>query len=99
MQAVGNISQFPELRQIYQAICNRQKYWAFDGKKHQVGWFRNKNLYYVDHNGKRYVEQNPASSSVYAKRAQEGVKIVWVIRLEDNKYLGRIEKGVVYMHQ
>jgi len=96
MQELGAVSRFPELCQIYQAIVNKQKFWAFGGQAREVGLFHEKNLRYVDHNGIRYVEQNPNSQSAYADRARRGAKIVWCIRLSDNQYVGRIENGVVY---
>lgn len=96
---VGPVSKFPELCQIWQGIVNKQQYWAFSGCAKPVGHFAAKNLYYVDHDGVRYVEQNPHTSSPYASRARQGAQIVWCIRLSDNQYLGYIENGEVYMQQ
>lgn len=96
MNNLGNVSQFPELTQIYQAVVNHQSDWTFNGKKQNTQIFKNKNLYYIDHNGVRYVEQNKNSNSAYAQRVRTGAKIIWVIRLSDNCYLGRIENNVVY---
>lgn len=94
----GPIRQFPELNAIYCAIIYRADVVAFEDKsQHPVRKFKGGTLYAVDYKGIRYVEQNQNTSSAYAKRATAGAKIIWVIRLRDNEYLGYIEDGIVHM--
>lgn len=98
MQHVGSLTTYHGLNQIAQAIFRRNKGETLTNLDEQpkVQCFPNKKLYYVDHAGVRYVEQNPNTRSEYAARAKKGAKIIWVIRLRDNQYLGRIEDGEVF---
>lgn len=41
-----------------------------------------------------FIEQNPEKNSSYALAARSGARIMWI--LEGNKWLGRIEDGVLY---
>lgn len=41
-----------------------------------------------------FIEQNPERDSTYARASREGARIMWI--LEGNKWLGRIEDGVLY---
>ncbi len=97
MNNLGAVNQYPQLAQIYQAIANRQPTWAFNDGAGPVNVFKAKDLYYIDYEGRRYVEQNKHSHSEYAARARRGACIVWVIEEKGGQYLGRIEDGVVYM--
>ena len=99
MRDVGPLSEFPELSEIVGAIFNRQflQVRLSNGQIIKAGAFQPKNLWYVDHAGMRYVEQNPNSKSEYADRAREGTRIVWVIRKSDSQYLGRVEGDRVFM--
>lgn len=40
-----------------------------------------------------YLEQNPHSGSVWAHRAQDGDRILWVIHEPSGKYVGRVLNG------
>lgn len=42
-----------------------------------------------------YLEQNPFSGSKYAKMAQEGAKILWIIHTKTGKYVGKVMDGRV----
>ncbi len=110
MRSLGNVDQFPTLRAIYEGIINATQTNVGGmlitlpanagtalGEILVVKRFQAKKLNYVDHQGVRYVEQNPNSSSAYAKRARAGAQIVWSIRLRDNQYLGYVENGEVFM--
>ena len=110
MRSLGKVDQFPILQAIYEGIFrgNQANVGGMlislpanagtgQGEILMVKRFRAKKLNYVDHQGVRYVEQNPASSSDYAKRARAGAQIVWSIRLRDNQYLGYVEDGEVFM--
>lgn len=100
MELIGKVENFKDLEAIYQAVTTGKAgdIIPIEGKP-KVGFFVSKKLRFVDHAGVRYVEQNPQSSSVYAQRARQGAKIVWVIRLKGDVYLGRIEDGNVYQKQ
>jgi hypothetical protein len=98
MRDVGPLSEFPELSEIVGAIFNRQflQVRLSNGQIIKASSFQPKNLWYVDHNGMRYVEQNPNSKSEYADRARSGARIIWVIRKSDNQYLGRVDGDRVF---
>ena len=103
---LGSISQYPELQAICGAIFSKQMHFSIPNGKHlRTKLFRGM-LFAVDHEGVRYVEQNPATSSPYAQRARAGAHIVWVIRTAHkiegqwvpcNEYRGYIEDGTVWM--
>jgi hypothetical protein len=105
MQRVGTLDQFEELKLIINAILSHEQglqipqIAALDPSNllPAVNFFRGKGLYYLDFMGIRYVEQNPNTQSAYASRAREGSQIVWIIRLRDDRYLGRVEDGEVFM--
>lgn len=93
---LGSVSQYPLLQKIYSAVCGDGKNFTYDGKTIKVGKFVNKNLFYVEMDGLRYVQQNPNSQSAYALRARRGVKIMWIIRLSDDVFMGRVENDTVF---
>lgn len=99
MQDVGHLNQFPELNAIVWTIFRRQylPVQLPDGNIIKAKCFSGKDLWYVDYEGSRYVEQNPKTGSSYAKKAQAGAKIVWVIRKGDGYYLGCVEGNRVFM--
>jgi len=43
-----------------------------------------------------FLEQNQNKDSQYGRRAKNGSRIMWVIRKEDNTYIGRVENGTLY---
>jgi hypothetical protein len=97
---VGHLSEFPELNEIVGAIFKRQflQVRLSNGQIVKASSFQPKNLWYVDHAGMRYVEQNPTTKSEYARRARAGAQIVWVIRKCDGAYLGCVEGDRVFSY-
>jgi hypothetical protein len=103
---LGSVSKFPELAAICGAIFSKAMFFSLpDGTRLRTKLFKGK-LFAVEHNGVRYVEQNPQTQSAYAQRARAGARIVWVIRVARqvgdhwvpvNEWLGRIEDGFVWM--
>lgn len=101
----GSLSKYPELQAICGAIFSRAMYFSLpNGGRLRTRLFKGQ-LFAVEHEGLRYVEQNPDTSSAYAARAREGVRIVWVIRVarkvngqwvKCNEWVGRIEDGIVW---
>ncbi len=101
----GSLSKFPELQAICGAIFSRAMHFSLpNGTRLRTRLFKGK-LFAVEHEGKRYVEQNPNTSSAYATRTRGGARIVWVIRIARkingqwvpcNEWLGRIEDGIVW---
>jgi hypothetical protein len=98
MRDVGHLSEFPELNEIVGAIFKRQflQVRLSNGQIVKASAFQPKNLWYVDHAGLRYVEQNPSTGSEYARRARSGIRIVWIIRKSDSQYLGRVDDDRVF---
>ncbi len=96
-RSLGQVGQYPELWTIWSAIIMHLPSFKLpNGKEISTKQFKGGDLWAVDLDGKRYVEQNPHTRSAYAARAGAGAKIVWIIRLADNEYLGYIEDGEVW---
>lgn len=95
---LGPVDQFAVLNCIYEAIVERKQMFVLpDGTSLQTRRFLGGEIYAVDYNGIRYIQQNPRTHSSFANRAREGAKIVWAIRKQPNTYLGYIEDGIVHM--
>ncbi len=103
---MGSVSQFGTLQAICGAIAQRTIHFSLPGGQRLRTRIFKRSLFAVEHEGIRYVEQNPKTQSVYAARARAGASIVWVIRvarkMDDqwvacNEWIGRIEDGVVWM--
>jgi len=106
MKLLGPITKFAELHRIYQAVCHGKEGDGVELVHPKLGAsvmfvqrFALKDLLYLDFNGLRYVQQNPKTSSEYAARARQGAKIMWIIRLSDNQYLGVVDNGQVYQKE
>lgn len=97
-QPLGDVSKFKELDAIYRAITNHDAVAVLpSGAKVRTKIMGHpRKLFAIDHAGIRYVEQNPATTSQYALRARRGAKIIWIIRLKSNQYMGYIEDGQVF---
>jgi hypothetical protein len=104
MRNVGKLEEFPILQAIVESIFAKTAVVIkrSDIKEPIRTRFNNrKDLWYVDHQGVRYVEQNPKTNSGYALRSrppEEGgtnAKIVQVY--QGGEYLGCIEDGEVFM--
>lgn len=112
MRHVGQLKKFPELAAIAEAIfAHKARFETPDGTSLTTRVFK-KTLYAVDHGCFRYVEQNPNTYTDYARRAQEGIQILWVARThrkimdaaEQVQYVpcsegwcGRVDDGEVFM--
>jgi len=101
---LGPVAEYNQLSAIYQAICEQVLwFWLPEGGS-QIRC-RTKimgpdvKLMAVDHAYRRYIEQNPKTQSIYAEKAREGVRIVWVIDTRTSDFIGRIEDGVVWMKE
>lgn len=112
MNRIGQLKDFPALEAIADAINSKKMHFRLpDGTALRTKLFKGV-LFAVDHEGVRYVEQNPKTSSAYAARARAGSRIIWVIKTHqkardattgrdylvpcENHWLGRIEDGQVY---
>lgn len=97
-ECLGDTSKFPLIHAINSAIIHKEAHVVLpSGAKVRMKVMGHpRKLYAIDHEGIRYVEQNQATNSQFALRARRGAKIVWVIRLKDNQYVGFIEDGVAY---
>ncbi len=103
---LGSVSQFPTLQAICGAIFSKTMHFSLpSGQRLRTKLFK-RSLFAVEHEGIRYVEQNTKTQSAYARRARDGARIVWAIRVARkvdnqwvacNDWLGRIEDGVVWM--
>jgi hypothetical protein len=90
----GMLEEYPILNQIANAIFSpTAKHVDLNGERVYLKQMANNTIKGLDYKGLRYVEQNPASGSPYALKAQAGEKIIWVIQ---GSYIGRIENGVVW---
>lgn len=109
----GRVENFPELCAIADAIFTKKRSFQLpDGTRLRTKLFKG-TLYAVDHNGVRYVEQNPNTNSAYALRARDySARIFWVIRTHRRcadaagtehyvpcveQWLGYVEDGRVYL--
>lgn len=97
-ECLGDTSKFPLVHAINSAIIYKEAHVVLPsgGKVRMKLMGQPRKLYAVDHEGLRYVEQNLSSNSQFALRARRGAKIVWVIRLKDNQYVGYIEDGQIF---
>lgn len=97
-RCLGDVNKFAELKAIYQAIVHQEAEARLpSGAKVRTKVMGHpRKLYAIDYNGIRYVQQNTSTNSQYALRARRGAKIVWIIRLKDNQYLGYCENGITY---
>ena len=101
----GPVGNYPLLQAICGAIFSKVMFFSLpDGTRLRTKLFKGE-LFAVEHDGLRYVEQNPRTRSAYAERARAGARIIWVIRITRkvgdkwipvNEWLGRIEDGIVW---
>lgn len=103
---LGNVDQYPELAAIVGAIFSKVRYFSLpNGQRVQTKVMAGGYCFAVDHQGRRYIEQNPKKDSDEARRVRAGARIVWVIQTHDNqnrplnpnKWVGKIEDGIVRM--
>ena len=106
MDSIGPVSKYPDLAAIYEAVTSHRHYYTTiqptprtaAGTRVFTRSFAGGKVIGLDHEGLRYVEQNVCTNSQFAAKAREGAKIMWVIDLRTNHYLGRVEDGVVYLN-
>jgi hypothetical protein len=78
-------------RLVYETIFQNMPSVEIDGKEHQIKKSSKSKVRLVEYEGLTYIEQNPHKSSQWAKEAQEGHQIMWVMR--GRQYLARIRDG------
>lgn len=100
MVLIGSLEKWPVIARIVEGIFNRKQLYVQVPTATKVAAIKGfgpvGRIRAVDFDGKRYLEQNPRTTSAYATRARKGVQIVWVIDQASGEYLGRIESGRVY---
>jgi hypothetical protein len=104
---LGDVDRFPELAAIVGAIFAKVRFFSLpEGTRCRTKIMASGECFAVDHNGRRYIEQNRATNSPESERARDGAQIVWVIQTHDdrtghplptNRWLGKIEDGIVRM--
>jgi len=75
----------------YEAMFEGKESVEIEGKKYQVQRTSNTGLRVVYAGEMRYIEQNPAKASHWGTMANEGHRIIWVIK--DGKYLAQVRDG------
>ena len=78
-------------RIIYDGIFNDEPSVEIDGNVYPIEITSRAHVKYVTYHGYRFIEQNPKKSSQWAKKAQEGHQIMWV--MEGRRYLARMMDG------
>jgi hypothetical protein len=78
-------------RLVYDAIFQDRASAEIDGEECQIKKTSKSKVRLVEYDGLTYIEQNPHKSSQWAKEAQEGHQILWVMR--GRQYLARIRDG------
>jgi len=106
-RVLGNIDRYPPLAAIVGAIFSKVRYFSLpDGTRLRTKIMANGQCFAVDHQHRRYVEQNRTSNSPEASRVRNGARIVWVIQthndttgqpLDPHLWVGKIEDGLVRM--
>ena len=78
-------------RLIYNAIFDDQSSVEIAGVPYEIERTSKSKVRLVEYEGLTYIEQNPHKSSQWAKEAQEGHRILWV--MQGRRYLFRIRDG------
>ncbi|MHA1965791.1 MAG: hypothetical protein ACXACG_12405 [Candidatus Thorarchaeota archaeon] len=78
-------------RKIYDAIFDGLDGIELEGDVHPIRQTSKSKVRLVEIDGFTYIEQNPHKSSKWAKLAQEGHQIMWV--MQGRKYLAQINDG------
>ena len=77
---------------VFNAIFEERSLVEIEGVIYPIRETSRSNLRYVNIDGTSFIEQNPDKASRWAKMAQEGHKIMWVLR--GRRYLARVMDGV-----
>jgi hypothetical protein len=78
-------------RIVYDGIFNDEPSVEIDGEVYTIEVTSRAHVKYIMYRGMRFIEQNPKKSSQWAKKAQEGHQIMWV--MEGRRYLARMMDG------
>ncbi len=78
-------------RIVYDAIFQGRATADIDGELHLVRRTSKSKVRFIEYGGFTFMEQNPLKSSTWAKEAQEGHQILWVMR--GRQYLARMRDG------
>ncbi len=107
-RVLGNVDKHPELAAIVGAIFSRAASFTLpNGARLRLRIMGSKyDVFGVDYQGIRYIEQNRRTHSDEAQRARDGASIVWVIHTHDantgqplpeKRWIGKVEDGIVRM--
>lgn len=77
---------------VFNAIFEGLSSVEIDGVIYPIRETSRSKLRYVNIEGNSFIEQNPDKASRWAKLAQEGHKIMWV--LKGKRYLARVKDGI-----
>jgi hypothetical protein len=83
------------LRKVHKAIFHEEDNVELEGKEYAIERTSKKGLRCVYHEEYFFVEQNPKTSSHWAKKARHGDKITWAIRGDD--YVANIHEGKFHL--
>lgn len=78
-------------RIVFDGIFNGEQSVEIDGNIYPIEMTSRAHVKYVTYQGYRFIEQNPKKSSQWAKKAQEGHHIMWI--MEGRRYLARMMDG------
>ncbi|MHA1949795.1 MAG: hypothetical protein ACXAAO_11815 [Candidatus Thorarchaeota archaeon] len=76
---------------FYDAIFQNESSVEIEGEIYPIEKSSKSKVRFVKYDNLTYIEQNPFKSSRWAKEAQEGHQIMWVMR--GRQYLARIRDG------
>ena len=76
---------------VYDAIFQDESSVDIDGKEYQIQKTSKSKVRLVKYGDLTFIEQNPFKSSRWAREAQSGHQIRWVMR--ERQYLARIRDG------
>ncbi|MHA2026718.1 MAG: hypothetical protein ACW98U_12530 [Candidatus Thorarchaeota archaeon] len=76
---------------IYDAIFQDESSVEIEGEVYPIEKSSKSKVRFVKYDNLTYIEQNPFKSSRWAKEAQQGHQIMWVMR--GRQYLARIRDG------
>lgn len=78
-------------RKVYDAIFEGLDTVEIEGEVYLIGKTSRSKVRLIERGGYTYIEQNPHKDSRWAKLAQQGHQIMWV--MQGRKYLAQIKDG------
>jgi len=75
----------------YEAIFSNQDSIMIEGEEYYMERTPRANLRFFKIEGYSFLEQNPGTSSNWAKMAREGSQIMWVMK--GRRYIGQVRDG------